>query len=174
MKPPTVYALANPSSPHPLVLAPGDDDAGPFWALSGEPPPGTLLWTMGLARESNFAESAVPGFMAHFGGKVNGDPFALFDDGGPAFVAIPPLAAHRWLGFVLEPAVELVSLSDVARRTEIPYGRLHAWSMRKGFPDPVPGRGHPKYRWTEVEAWLLIADFEAARDFQARVRGGLR
>ena len=163
---PLVLALANPSSPHSIVLAPGDDAASPFWALSSEPPPGSLLWTMELAQESNFDEAAVPGFMTRFGGEVDGDPFAKL--AAQAFiVAVPPVEAYRWLGFVSDPVVETLSMSDIARRTGIPYGRLSAWSMRKGFPEPISGKGHPRYRWVEVEAWLCTAPFEAARNWAA-------
>lgn len=148
----TVQALANPSSPHSIVLAP--PGGSPFWALSGTPRPGSLLWVMRLARETDFDAAAVPGFMAHFAGEVEGDAFALLDNGGARFVGIPPVEAHEFLGFVAEPTVERLSMTDIARRTGIPYDRLHNWSMRKGFPEPLGGSGAKKWSWTDIADWL--------------------
>lgn len=150
--PPTILAKQSPSSGHPVVITRGERT--PFWALSTKPPAGSLLWVMNLARETDLDPAAVPGFMAHFGGEVSGPTFAVLDDDGPRFVLAPEPETFEFLGFVFEPTVDAVSLTDVARRTGITYSTLHSKSMNKGFPDPLARIGPPRWSWVDVEAWL--------------------
>jgi predicted DNA-binding transcriptional regulator AlpA len=149
---PQVLALFDPSSYHDVVIAP-DDDGGPFWALSTEPPPASLLWVMRLALDSNFAKEACPPFMAHFGGSVSGTPFAYVEGEDYGFLAPPPPKAHRFVGFVENAPLDIHSIRDLAMLTGIRDRSFYNWTRREDFPEPV--RTSPN-RWSlmDVEAWL--------------------